>query len=111
MPILNPQQLEAMLSDAVDRIRSALSPLQIYLYGSYAYGTPRSHSDIDLLVVVDQSPLTPYQRDAQAIKALSGIPHPRDVQVYTQEEFETRAALPVSFERTVKQKGRILYAA
>ena len=36
---------------------------------------------------------------------------PVDVQVYTRAEFETRAALAVSFERTVKHKGRVVYAA
>ncbi len=43
--------------------------------------------------------------------ARRGIPVPIDVQVYTREEFESRASLPVSFERTVRQKGRVLYAA
>jgi hypothetical protein len=32
-------------------------------------------------------------------------------EVYMRGEFEQRAGLPVSFERTVKTKGRLLYAA
>jgi hypothetical protein len=31
--------------------------------------------------------------------------------VYTREEFDRRSALPVSFERNVKRKGRVVYAA
>jgi predicted nucleotidyltransferase len=104
-------EIEQVLTSAVARLRDALSPTAIYLYGSHAYGTPGPHSDIDLLVVVERSKLTTFQRDAVAYRALGDIPFPIDVQVYTQAEFEERAALRVSFERTVKLKGKILHAA
>ncbi|MEW6251046.1 MAG: nucleotidyltransferase domain-containing protein [Planctomycetota bacterium] len=111
MPVLTPQQLEDTLADVVSRLRAALAPTAIYLFGSYVYGEPHSASDLDFLVVVPDSPLNPYERDALAYRALGGRCMPMDVQVYTQAEFEQRAALPVSFERTVKMKGRLLYAA
>lgn len=111
MPILSASQLEQKLAEVVDRLRAAFSPVAIYLFGSYAYGTPGPHSDLDLLVVVEDSPLDAYSRDGAAYRALSGIGIPKDVQVYTRAEFEQRAALPVSFERTVRQKGKLLYAA
>lgn len=111
MTVLSPVDLEQTLHTVVQRLRGALSPVAIYLYGSYAYGTPKPHSDIDLLVVVEKSDLTPAQRDAIAYRALGDIRVPIDVQVYTTAEFEERAALTVSFERTVKQKGRPLHAA
>jgi predicted nucleotidyltransferase len=111
MPILSPEELEQKLDEIVRRLRDALDPLAIYFFGSYAYGTPQSHSDIDLLVVIEDSPLSPYKRDGVAYEAIGSIGVPKDVQVYTREEFEQRAALPVSFERTVKTKGRVIYAA
>ena len=111
MAALTAAELERKLADVVDRLRTALSPTAIYLFGSYAYGQPHPGSDLDLLVVVDASPLTPYQRDAAAYLALLGLGVPKDVQVYTRAEFEARAALPVSFEHTVREKGRLLYAA
>jgi uncharacterized protein len=111
MAALTATELERKLADVVDRLRTALAPAAIYLFGSYAYGQPHAGSDLDLLVVVDASSLSPYQRDATAYLALLGLGVPKDVQVYTRAEFEARAALPVSFERTVKQKGRLLYAA
>jgi predicted nucleotidyltransferase len=111
MPVLNPEELEQKLDEIVRRLRDALDPIAIYFFGSYAYGTPESHSDIDLLVVVEDSPLSPYKRDAVAIRVLRGIRVPIDVQVYTRDEFDTRSALPVSFERTVRTKGKVLYAA
>jgi predicted nucleotidyltransferase len=111
MPILSDQELNEKLDEIVRRLRDALSPIAIYFFGSYAYGTPESHSDIDLLVVIEDSPLSPYKRDAIAYRALRGIGVPKDVMVYTREEFEKRASLPISFERTVKSKGKVVYAA
>ena len=108
---LTPANLEAKLDEVLQRLRKALSPVAIYLYGSYAYGNPGPDSDLDLLVVVEDSSDDPYTRDVRAYKALSGLGIPKDVQVYTRREFEERAALPVSFERTVKTKGKLLHVA
>lgn len=111
MPLLSPDELQRVLDEAVRRLRDALDPCTIYLYGSYAYGTPQSHSDIDLLVVVNDSPMTTTQRDAIAYRALGDIHVPIDVQVYTRPEFDKRAALSVSFERTILLKGKLVHAA
>lgn len=111
MPILSDSELEAALNEIVRRLREALSPVAIYFFGSYAYGDPQRHSDIDLLVVVEDSPLSAFKRDAVAFRALRGIRLPIDVQVYTRAEFDQRSALPVSFERTVKKRGKLVYAA
>jgi predicted nucleotidyltransferase len=83
----------------------------IVLYGSEARGEATPESDIDLLVIVNQSDLTPHQIDAIAYRSLGDIPVPIDVQVYTQAEFDQRSALTVSFERTVRTKGRLVHAA
>jgi predicted nucleotidyltransferase len=109
--ILTQPDLQHTLTVVIERLRETFSPLAIYLHGSYAHGTPRSHSDLDLVVVVADSPMTPYERDAQAYLALLDVEMPIDVQVYTRSEFEERASLTVSFERTVKLKGKLLYAA
>lgn len=108
---LTPEELDTTLSTAVGRLRAAFSPSAIYLFGSYAYGTPGPSSDLDLLVVVESSTDDAHRRDARAYQALGDIPVPIDVQVYTRREFDERAALRVSFERTVRTKGKLLYAA
>ena len=105
------QRIEQVLPEMVRRIREALDPVAIYLYGSCAYGTVGPGSDVDLLIVVSDSSQSFFERGAIAYRALRHIGVPVDVQVYTQDEFETRAKLPVSFERTVHTKGRVLYAA
>jgi uncharacterized protein len=111
MPVLSQAELERTLDEIVSRLRAALSPVAIYLFGSYAYGTPHRDSDIDLIVIVEESSLSAYARDAIAYRALGRIPFPVDVQVYTRAEFDERSALAASFERTVKTKGRVIHAA
>jgi predicted nucleotidyltransferase len=105
------RQIQAALPEIVRCLREVLQPERIYLFGSAAYGTITPDSDVDLLVVVPDSPLRFFQRAALAYDALWDIDVPIDVQVYTRDEFESRAALSVSLERTVRTKGRLLYAA
>jgi predicted nucleotidyltransferase len=111
MAPLPQDQLQDLLSEIVKRLRSAFDPAAIYLFGSYAEGRAGSDSDLDLLVVVPESTETLLQRSARAHRALRGVPIPIDVIVYTAGEFSARAAWPVSLERDVVAKGRVLYAA
>jgi predicted nucleotidyltransferase len=111
MVTLNPEQLKEKLDEVVRRLTDALAPRAIYLFGSYAYGDPARASDLDLLVVVPETVLSPYQRDAVAYRALSGLGVPTDVMVYTHSEFDRRSALPISLERTVREKGILIYGA
>jgi uncharacterized protein len=111
MPLLTSSELESTVETILYRLRPVFSPAAVYLYGSYAYGQPHSDSDVDLLVVIEDSPLDVYSRDALAYKAVGAIGVSKDIQIYTRREFEERAAMPLSFERTVKEKGRLLYAA
>ena len=105
------EKLAQVLPEVVRRLREALNPLVIYVYGSCARGTPGPHSDLDLLVIVAESELDFFARSTLAYRALQRVGVPVDVQVYTRQEFESRAALPVSFERTVRTKGQVVYAA
>jgi len=101
----------ALLDETVRRIVAALDPVAIYLYGSHAYGQPHKDSDIDLFIVVDESPLLPHQRAVAAYRALRGLFLPVEVKVATRAEFEQRAQWQSSIERVVQEKGRVLYEA
>jgi len=104
-------QAEQVVPVIVQRLREALHPERIYLFGSCADGAVGRDSDVDLLVVVPESSLSFYERGALAYGALRDIEVPIDVLVYTRAEFDARADLPVSLERTIRTKGRVLYAA
>ena len=98
-----------LLEEAVQRLVAALQPEKIYLYGSHAYGQPHRDSDVDLLVVVNQSTLPTHRRAVEAYRALRGLFLPAEIKVVTQVEFERRAQWLSSIERVVEEKGRMLY--
>ena len=50
-----------------DDIVREFAPLQVILFGSYAYGTPTEDSDVDLLVVLDV-PKSEFSRKATEIR-------------------------------------------
>ncbi len=92
-----------------DRIVSQLAPLQVYLFGSYAYGTPGPDSDYDFYIVVDDSQSDWHAQTVKAYKAIRPIrTKPVDILVGTKSNFERRKAYS-SIEREVAQKGVLLY--
>ena len=99
----------ALLEEAIQRLVTVLNPAKIYLYGSHAYGQPHRDSDIDLLIVVNQSTLPPHKKAIQAYHALRGLFLPAEIKVVTQEEFRRRAQWLSSIERVVATKGQVLY--
>ena len=61
-------------------------------FGSYARGDWGVGSDLDLVVIVDDSP-EPFERRAARWDA-TGLPVPADVLVYTRAEWERLSARP-----------------
>ena len=104
-------ELDKALPKVVQRLRDALEMECVYLYGSAAASPEGPCNDLDVLVVIPKSDLNFFDRTAVAYRAHRRIGVTVDVQLYTREEFDSRSALPVSFERTVRNKGKIVYAA
>ena len=97
------------IADVVAQIVERFHPQQVVLFGSYAYGTPTSDSDVDLLVVME----TPLRHVEQAVEIRKAVdfPFPVDVLVRTPQHLAKRVALGDVFLREVLTKGVILYAA
>jgi len=100
---------QELISEIVQRLVVALQPDMVYLYGSHAYGQPHENSDIDLLIVTRDATSPVYQQTVQAYRALRGLCVPAEVKVVTRQQFERRSRWLSSIERTVKEKGRLLY--
>ncbi len=92
-----------------DRIVEQLSPLKVYLFGSFADGTSREDSDYDFYIVVEDSKTDWYDQTLRAYKAIRPVrTRPVDILVGTSSTFERRKQFP-SIEREVYQKGVLLY--
>lgn len=88
-----------------------LSPIKIYLFGSFAYGTNTEDSDFDFYIVVRDDVSDLAGATAQAYKAIRRVKQrPVDIIVGTESRFEHRKEIP-SVESEVYQKGVLLYGA
>ena len=100
---------EAIQATCDDIVRE-FTPLQVILFGSYAYGTPTEDSDVDLLVVMD-IPKSEFRNKALEIQ--QRIPHRfrLDILVRSPEEIAYRVSYNDGFLRDVTEKGDFLYGS
>lgn len=96
------------INEIVKRVVSNYHPEKIILFGSYAYGEPTEHSDLDLLIIKD-SDLPRYKRGREVRKYIRGLKVAVDLVVYTREEVEKWKEIKPAFITTVFEKGKVLY--
>lgn len=103
---------EQLIEEIVRTIVDEVGPRRIYLFGSYARGNQTTDSDIDLLIVEDQEfgPDRNRWSELKRIrKALKPFRIPKDILVYSQDEF---AAWEKSINHIVARavrEGKLLY--
>jgi len=85
------------------------NPEAIYLFGSYAWGKPEPGSDLDLLVIIQDSNQQAVQRAIRAQHSLRGVPVSVDVLVKTSAEVEYYRHVHASLEAQILEKGKLLY--
>ncbi|MFH1831764.1 MAG: nucleotidyltransferase domain-containing protein [bacterium] len=98
------------IEEVKNRLVKTYNPVTIYLFGSYAWGTPTEDSDLDLLIVVDSSQERAIKRSFDGYKALWGLEIAKEIIVYTSDEFEALAQKETSLSYRVKQQGKVIYA-
>lgn len=102
-----------IISDEIEQIKDIIIktiPLEkLYLFGSYAYGTPNKDSDYDLYAVIPNDGIRPGEAIYEIYKATGRIKRkPMDVLAGTAETFERRSKF-LTMERTISEKGVVLY--
>jgi len=93
-----------------DLILEIIPVEQIYLFGSYANGTPTKDSDLDMYVIMkDDSTLPEIEAEQKIALAFIGKKTmPADILVSKKSRFERRLTAP-TLEREVATKGMLLY--
>ena len=83
---------------------------QIWLFGSYAYGTPHKDSDLDLYVVLKDEVKMRLIDVAVKIRIAIGRKKtmPVDVVTNTFDKYRERSKFP-TLERTISRKGIKIY--
>jgi UTP:GlnB (protein PII) uridylyltransferase len=96
-------EIPPFLHIAVARLGRALAPERIVLFGSYAKGTPRAGSDLDLLIVCAVASEPWAARRARQLVA-PGFP-PVDTVLCTPEEAERAAEQRSPFLHSILENG------
>ncbi len=99
-----------IIDEVKNRLVKTYDPIAIYIFGSYAWGTPTKDSDLDLVIVVDKSDEKSYKRPISGYKALRGLNISKDIIVYTKEEFDRRSKEITTLVYKIKEEGKVLYA-
>jgi predicted nucleotidyltransferase len=97
-----------VLDEMVTRIKNAVQPNQIILFGSRAKGTAHKNSDFDLLVIKN-SDQPRFRRSAPLYAILADLPVEVEVVVYTPEEVRDWSAVPEAFVTSAISEGKVLY--
>ena len=103
------KQIQNEINVIKESILQTVSAEAIYLFGSYAYGTPGEESDLDIYVVVpdDTTGLIKLQADIRGLlwKKRSV---PLDLLIGHSSVFNRRKNGP-TLERVIAQRGIMLY--
>ncbi|MDR3172107.1 MAG: nucleotidyltransferase domain-containing protein [Treponema sp.] len=105
-------QANAEISTVKDIILKTVDCERIYLFGSYAYGTPEENSDYDFYVVLqdgDENPVFPVQRIYMNLRQIKRKT-PVDILAEHKSRFDDRSLLP-TMERKIVREGVLLYDA
>src|ERR1019366_5211621 len=103
---------EELLQQIVQRLVAALNPLEIHLFGSHATGKTHKHSDIDLLVVMqDECTEDNIKLAKRGYPALRGLCAPVELHFWNKREMHKWASVKFSLPYEATRKGRLIYAA
>jgi uncharacterized protein len=92
-----------------NRIAEAFHPEKIILFGSYAYGTPTSLSDVDLLVIMPFA--GKWTEQAVDILMQIRVPWAVDLLVKSPQKIRERQAIGDSFLKKIFRDGKLLFEA
>ncbi|GHU01904.1 hypothetical protein FACS1894147_02670 [Spirochaetia bacterium] len=104
------KNVQEQLTLIKDTIVATVPVEQIYLFGSYAYGTPREDSDLDIYVLLkDDVPYDNLDARIRIDEALYGRKTiATDILTIKKSRFDYRRAAP-TLERVVSRKGVRIY--
>jgi len=106
------REAQELIQDILEKLLTSYPPQKVILFGSYAYGTPRQDSDIDLLIIKETSERF-IDRWVTVRRILSNPKRtvPLETLVLTPQEVERRLAIGDQFLAEILEKGEVLYAA
>lgn len=99
---------EEKVDKAVDEIKKAINPDEIYLFGSYVSGQAKENSDLDICVIKAEVK-DKHQLLLKAKKGLFNIGMPIDLLLFSKENFIRRQNVWGSVQYEIFHNGRKVY--
>ena len=100
--------VDPVAGEMTERIRRAVDPERVILFGSRARGDDGPGSDYDLLIVAP-SDLPRWRRTVPIYRLLSGLGAPKDILWWTPDEVAQWRGVRSHFINTVLREGKVLY--
>ncbi len=100
-----------LIKEITNRLRDALRPLKIYLFGSHACGDADEDSDIDLLVVIADTDKSTREVARKGRASLWGLKTPVDLIVCTESQFERFGDVKNTVVNEALFEGRLVYGS
>jgi predicted nucleotidyltransferase len=102
----------SLIREMVETIVREANPDVVILFGSHARGDARPDSDV-VLLVVEREPFSPQhnrrQETARLYLALRKLAMPKDLLLYSREEFELLKDSPHHIVGRARREGKILH--
>ena len=98
-----------ILEEAVRRLVAGVKPEKIVMFGSQVWGDATEQSDVDLLVIIPESKISPAKRIMLALRCLRGLSFRKDILVKTRSEIDKYAKITSSLEYLILKNGKVLY--
>lgn len=97
------------INELCSQFVAQLSPIKIYLFGSYAEGMNHDQSDLDFYIVVKDDSGNLADLTYEAYRSIRQLKRRSvDIIVGTESLFEERCAMP-TIESEIARKGVLLY--
>ncbi|MDQ6761466.1 MAG: nucleotidyltransferase domain-containing protein [Bacteroidota bacterium] len=101
------------IQEVADIIVEEIQPEKVLLFGSYAAGRPNKHSDVDIIVIVNET-LDKKNRIDTLVKlnmktALPNLLFPKDFKMYSLNEYAELKENKYSFLYSALQNAKTLY--
>lgn len=97
------------VSEAIRRIVRIGRPKKIILFGSYASGKTIPGSDLDILVIGEDSILDTRAESVRIRKHLRGLMMPMDILVVRKSDYDALKDRPGLIYREIEETGKVVY--
>lgn len=106
------KETRKIILEIAKKIKENYRPTKVILFGSYAYGTPKRDSDIDLLIIKNTQD-RPIDRRVTVRRLVSDPARlvPFEPIVLTPSEIQKRLDIGDQFLQEILENGEVLYEA